>query len=80
MSQLDGIGFVVGPPAPARLAIEFARTEYEDRLNVKMGRCIVSCSVPMCCLANFMLATRRQHRKSSRYIIGLAGRSMRTFL
>lgn len=68
MSQVDGVGFAVGPPAPARFVIGLAEAEIENRLKVKMGRYIVSLSVPICCLVNLMLATRRQHRKSSGYI------------
>jgi hypothetical protein len=48
--------------------IGLAEAEIENRLKMKMGRCIVSLSVPICFLVNLMLATRRQHRESSRYI------------
>lgn len=41
MLQVDGIGFTVGPPAPARLVIGLAKVEIKSRLKMKMVRRIV---------------------------------------
>lgn len=56
MLQVDGIGFAVGPPAPARLMIGLAKSGIESRLKRKMIRCIVQLRVPLGCLLNIVLA------------------------
>jgi hypothetical protein len=63
MSQVDGIGLAIGPPAPARLMIGLAKTEIKNRLEMKMVRCIVSLPVPPGCLSKFVLEIRQSHRK-----------------
>jgi hypothetical protein len=41
MSQVEGIGFAVGPPAPARLTMGLAKAKIENRLKMKIVRNIV---------------------------------------
>lgn len=59
MLQVGGIGFAIGPPAPARFMIGLAKAGTESRLERKTMRCIVLLRVPLGCLSNLVLATRR---------------------
>jgi len=47
MSQVDGIGLSVGPPARGRRAMGLATMTRENRLKIKMVRCIVRLVAPL---------------------------------
>lgn len=59
MSHVDGIGFAIGPPAPARLTIGLAKTEVGNKLKTEILRCILPLYALLDYLLNVVLVTRR---------------------